>query len=339
VSGGHRHTLEPVDRLLATDLARQDLRRREPAASETFTYQPYQTASPTYTTTPYGYAEYGAYWADTSGYRQPANIQAVDYGADSHPRRFALYHPDLAGYPGANESRAWLWDGNDRLIECQLSAGRCQSPTLSMEGLGDYNLASGAIVRINDRNHNGAVTMSRDAVGFSAWKDQRVRRGSNKAAPCSIDGVSDQISYYPANICIPQHNGKLSADGWTLDYETWQGVRTSDLAIGQWNTRDAYAGEVHDPMSQKPFMWNHNNAYAYSDPSGFMVEWTGDKDTQQWEREQYDAAIDYLKSRGALDAAALLTRLEVDPSLLSRWRFQPTEAEIPPMPLTLGLTR
>lgn len=271
--------------------------------AETFTYQPYQTASggPTYTTTSYGYAEYGAYWADTSGYSQPANIQAVDYGTDSHPRRFALYHPDLAGNPGANESRAWLWDGNDRLIECQLSAG---------QGLGDYNLASGAIVRINDRNRNGAVTMSRDAVGFSDWKDQRVRRGSNEAAPCSIDGGSPP-TYLPRNICSAQHDGKLTADGWTLDYETWQGVRTSDLAIGQWNTPDAYAGEVHDPMSQKPFMWNGNNPYAYSDPSGYLIRWLGTEAEQSAAQNDYQDAIDFLKKNG--DAtASLLERLRDD---------------------------
>jgi hypothetical protein len=32
---------------------------------------------------------------------------------------------------------------------------------------------------------------------------------------------------------------------------------------------DAYAGYVHDPMSQKPYMWNRNNPYEYSGPSGF----------------------------------------------------------------------
>jgi YD repeat-containing protein len=230
--------------------------------TETFT-----TGIAQYTQTSYGYANYGRYWADSSGYGQPPNLQAVDYGETSHPMRFTLYHPDAgASY---TETRVWLWDGNDRLLECQFSAGRCQSPTLSMEGLGDYNLAAGTIVRINDRNRNGAVTMARDTVGFSAWKDQRTRINSNKYAPCSIDGGSDQIGYYPPNICSAQHNGKLTADGWTLDYESWQGVRSSDLAVGQWNTPDAYAGEVHDPMSQKPFMWNRNNSYQYADPTGF----------------------------------------------------------------------
>ncbi len=70
-----------------------------------------------------------------------------------------------------------------------------------------------------------------------------------------------------------QYDGKLTVDGWTLDNNTWQGVRTFDASIGQWNTPDAYAGDVHDPMSQQPYMWNGNNPYAYQDPSGYKWEY------------------------------------------------------------------
>jgi hypothetical protein len=47
-----------------------------------------------------------------------------------------------------------------------------------------------------------------------------------------------------------------------------------DAASGQWLTPDAYAGDVRDPMSQKPFMWNGNNSLLYSDPSGYTIDWT-----------------------------------------------------------------
>jgi hypothetical protein len=36
---------------------------------------------------------------------------------------------------------------------------------------------------------------------------------------------------------------------------------------------DAYAGDVHNPASQKPFMWNNNNPVQFSDPSGYY--WFG----------------------------------------------------------------
>ena len=43
----------------------------------------------------------------------------------------------------------------------------------------------------------------------------------------------------------------------------------------QWTTPDAYAGDVHDPMSQKPYMWNGNNPVQYSDPSGYEANGPG----------------------------------------------------------------
>ena len=54
-----------------------------------------------------------------------------------------------------------------------------------------------------------------------------------------------------------------------------QGVRAVDGNLTQWTTPDAYAGSVHDPASQKPYMYEGNNSYAYSDPSGYCTERTG----------------------------------------------------------------
>jgi hypothetical protein len=34
-------------------------------------------------------------------------------------------------------------------------------------------------------------------------------------------------------------------------------------------TPDAYQGEQHDPMTQRPYMWNRSNPTSYADPSGF----------------------------------------------------------------------
>jgi RHS repeat-associated protein len=49
-------------------------------------------------------------------------------------------------------------------------------------------------------------------------------------------------------------------------------VRAFDSAAGIWTTRDAYAGDVHYPMSQKSYMWNNNNPIAYSDPTGYCPQ-------------------------------------------------------------------
>jgi len=60
-----------------------------------------------------------------------------------------------------------------------------------------------------------------------------------------------------------------SIDGYKFGDLVIQGVRTYDPAIGTWTAPDAYAGDVHDPLSQKPYVWNRDNPIAYSDPSGF----------------------------------------------------------------------
>jgi RHS repeat-associated protein len=59
------------------------------------------------------------------------------------------------------------------------------------------------------------------------------------------------------------------ADGYGMGALTVQGVRAYDPGAAQWSTPDAYQGEVHDPMSQRIYMWNGNNPVAYSDPSGY----------------------------------------------------------------------
>ena len=96
---------------------------------------------------------------------------------------------------------------------------------------------------------------------------------------CSAD-AAPALPDAPGGICGRQRDAKVTADGWSLDYETWQGVRTFDPAVGQWNTPDAYAGELTDPISQKPVMWNRNNPYEYEDPSGYCPKDQGLKGGQ-----------------------------------------------------------
>jgi len=48
-----------------------------------------------------------------------------------------------------------------------------------------------------------------------------------------------------------------------------QGVRAVEPTLGHWTSPDAYSGSIHDPASQKPYMYERNNSYVYSDPSGY----------------------------------------------------------------------
>ena len=58
-------------------------------------------------------------------------------------------------------------------------------------------------------------------------------------------------------------------DGYGMGIGINQGARTYDAGSGQWMTPDAYAGDVDDPMSQKPFIWNNNNPMQFQDPTGY----------------------------------------------------------------------
>lgn len=63
-------------------------------------------------------------------------------------------------------------------------------------------------------------------------------------------------------------------DGVTDTVNTIQGVRSYDPAMGTWTTPDAYAGDVSDPMARKSYMWDRDNAFVYSDPTGYVIETT-----------------------------------------------------------------
>ena len=60
------------------------------------------------------------------------------------------------------------------------------------------------------------------------------------------------------------------------------GVRAYDPTLGTWTSPDAYEGDMHDPASQQRYMWNHNNPYEYSDPTGFYPGQIGDASNQPY---------------------------------------------------------
>jgi hypothetical protein len=70
---------------------------------------------------------------------------------------------------------------------------------------------------------------------------------------------------YASNGLLFDPRGEGQSDG-NLDI---QGVRTFNSNVVQWTAPDAYSGEVGDPMSEQPYMWDRNNPVSYSDPSGY----------------------------------------------------------------------
>ncbi|HTU69158.1 MAG TPA: DUF6531 domain-containing protein [Candidatus Baltobacteraceae bacterium] len=61
-------------------------------------------------------------------------------------------------------------------------------------------------------------------------------------------------------------------DGYFVSGITVQGARAYDPNTQQWTSPDPYKGDVNDPNSQRPYMWNNNNPIVYSDPSGYCLE-------------------------------------------------------------------
>ena len=197
--------------------------------------------------TSYGGSKIGGYWSDNKP--QPYDLAPVDYTADGHPARLAL-----STFPGTSAAYSvtldWLWDGNDRFFELSELGTNVLYAWFSLDGLADYSPQTGAIL-VYDRDLSGEVVVRHSSLGFSNFAAGL--KIPNAIASEGIQSVTAPSSESPVGSDLTAAFGvKSTADGWTLGNNTWQGVRTFDFGIGQWNTPDAYAGNVHDPMSQLP---------------------------------------------------------------------------------------
>ena len=122
---------------------------------------------------------------------------------------------------------------------------------------------SGTTVSVHDETgirRSTSIRFIRSIVTSIRRAEAVVRR-----QPAKDGGASE--SGYSAIITPPLD--AIRTDGYSDGTNVFQGVRAYDPNMNQWATPDAYAGDVHDPMSQKPYMWNGNNPIAYSDPSGY----------------------------------------------------------------------
>jgi len=104
--------------------------------------------------------------------------------------------------------------------------------------------------------------MAHSAAGYTLW-DASVTTQKYKFPPTVGLGISGSNPGFPYVVAILYQH----PDGFESPFGTVQGTRVSDS--DGWTTPDAYAGNIHDPMSQKPYMWNRNNPYTYNDPTGF----------------------------------------------------------------------
>lgn len=183
------------------------------------------------------------------------------WGPNGHP----IYSDTSDPSTGSNVVRGFHWDGDDLLFE---SGGVVYVGKLAMT-----NESSSTGITVIDRDMTGQQVATHMPTDFSAWSSAPAGRttqpGSKDATDTLVSGAinSDNDQYAPAEPALAAGR----TDGYDDGYgNTFQGVRAYDENTSQWTAPDAYAGEVHDPMSQKPFMWNRNNPIAYADPTGYI---------------------------------------------------------------------
>ena len=81
-------------------------------------------------------------------------------------------------------------------------------------------------------------------------------------SPFTCVGCSTTGSSGIPDFSISQIFNSVREDGYLVGNLNIQGVRAYDPTTSQWSTPDAYKGDVHDPMSQRGYMWNARQALA-----------------------------------------------------------------------------
>ncbi|MBV8367669.1 MAG: RHS repeat protein [Candidatus Eremiobacteraeota bacterium] len=161
---------------------------------------------------------------------------------------------------------ALYWD-DDTLLFTVNPSGAIDD--IKIGDLADYVPGASNPLTVWDRTHDDEVIGCHNATGSAAALTNTFNR---VILDCRLATKSFTSPHYASPVATVGRGALLTiakGDGIGDGYNTVQGVRTFDPQAGVWNTPDAYHGDVHDPMTQKPYMWNRNNPYVYSDPSGY----------------------------------------------------------------------
>ena len=155
-------------------------------------------------------------------------------------------------------THALHWDGDELLF---VTNGQGGIEDLKLGS--DASVAHGKLIVI-DRDWAGVTVQGHDASGYGPWVP--LSPFQQACTPNSPPPASPGFDN-PGGVTFVQRG----LDGYYDGLNVFQGVRTYDPQTTQWTTPDAYAGEINDPMSQKPYMWNRNDSFRYTDPSGYCV--------------------------------------------------------------------
>jgi len=177
------------------------------------------------------------------------NTQSVSasyqWGLNGHPIVMNNTQPQ----PAMN-SQTIHWDGDQPLF------------VTSGAALVDVKIGSMADYTPVDSSYGGITFWDRDPTGAEVGVHNSTTVGYTTPSAPSMAAQGGG----PRGII-----SSARPDGISDGLNTFQGVRTYDPQLGSWTSPDAYAGEVHDPMSQKAYMWNRNNSFDYMDPTGYLT--------------------------------------------------------------------
>ncbi len=211
-----------------------------------------------------------------NGYPSQQGIRTVpltislgyQWGPNGHP---ALIGSSTSGTTSPISYSTVHWDGDQPLFVTN-SSGQVEDVKIGTAA--DYTPLDPSYNGITflDRTTSGVQVACHNSTGASTMNDPDE---VHLSAPYACRGISapNFTRQGQANTPLVGHSGILfsaGTDGISDGFNTIQGVRSYDPQLGSWTSPDAYPGTTHDPMSQKSYMWNKNNAIAYSDPSGYL---------------------------------------------------------------------
>jgi YD repeat-containing protein len=201
----------------------------------------------------------------------------LQWGPNGHP--IALqYSPNSTTL--TNPSTTYLHYDGDTVLFTTNGSGQLvdvRAELLAVDNFGTV-LGAGPLAgfSVQDRDYAQLNVSYHSATGYSAldygggpFHDGKVTTATSVYEPGS-DGsqpVTGNDNGQPEPTLQYTH-----PDGFYTPLGRIQGVRAMDTDLGTWKTPDAYAGDVRDPMSQKPYMWNGNNPFEYEDPSGYAPD-------------------------------------------------------------------
>ncbi len=172
--------------------------------------------------------------------------------------------------PPAPSLETLHWDG-DTLLYTTNSSGVMDD--LKIDSSADYTPGNAQYAGVTfwqrgaDGSLNGCATTAGDGFVISRAQYRGYLGGCQTASYTQLGplvATGDRSPFGQGSILF-----QPGADGYSDGYNVFQGLRAYDSELGSFTTPDAYAGDVHDPMSQKPFVWNRNNPVEFSDPSGY----------------------------------------------------------------------